>query len=323
MTTPIRLPRTKQLRRLAITALVTTVLSLIGASPAMAYAPVNIVHTERVQAGPYPVTIGFSTWPIRAMQSVDYTFMPDGGITGKTGSLLLDGPGVKSDEHVRPLVHHPRKPDSWGLDVKALNAPGTYTFGFAIDGPQGHGQGTLNGVQVLNQPGPPLALSWFVGTLPFIGLLHFPNAGVTNAGPLLTVLGLVVMMNVVNFSDGVDGLAAGVCVIIAATMAIIAFSYLGRGQPGVLAAITAGAALGFLIFNFPPASSFMGDTGSNLLGFLLATASVQGALKTNAVIALAFPLIVLAVPTLILRYEKRLLAQADRALPGPQSSPPA
>ena len=61
MTTPIRLPRTKQLRRLAITALVTTVLSLIGASPAMAYAPVNIVHTERVQAGPYLVTIGFST----------------------------------------------------------------------------------------------------------------------------------------------------------------------------------------------------------------------------------------------------------------------
>src|SRR6202011_2885134 len=78
-------------------------------------------------------------------------------------------------------------------------------------------------------------------TLPFIGLLHFPNAGVTNAGPLLTVVGLVAMMNVVNFSDGVDGLAAGVCVIIAAAIAIIAFD-LGRGQPGVLAAITAGGA---------------------------------------------------------------------------------
>jgi UDP-GlcNAc:undecaprenyl-phosphate GlcNAc-1-phosphate transferase len=78
-------------------------------------------------------------------------------------------------------------------------------------------------------------------TLPFIGLLHFPNAGVTNAGPLLTVVGLVAMMNVVNFSDGVDGLAAGVCVIIAAAIAIIAFD-LSRGQPGVLAAITAGTA---------------------------------------------------------------------------------
>ena len=55
-------------------------------------------------------------------------------------------------------------------------------------------------------------------TLPFVGTLAFPNAGVTNAGPLLTVVGLVAMMNVVNFSDGVDGLAAGVCTIIAAAI---------------------------------------------------------------------------------------------------------
>jgi UDP-GlcNAc:undecaprenyl-phosphate GlcNAc-1-phosphate transferase len=81
------------------------------------------------------------------------------------------------------------------------------------------------------------------------------------------------------------------------TLATIALS-LERNEAGVLAALTAGAALGFLRHGFPPASSFMGDTGSNLLGYLLATASVQGALKTNAVIALAFPLIVLAVPIL-------------------------
>ena len=60
-------------------------------------------------------------------------------------------------------------------------------------------------------------------TLPFVGKLHFPNAGVTNAGPVLTVIGLVAMMNVVNFSDGVDGLAAGVCAIIALALAVIAF----------------------------------------------------------------------------------------------------
>ena len=71
MTTRIRLPRTKRFRLLAVTALVTTALSLVGAAPAMAYAPVNIVHTERVQVGPYGVTIGFSTWPIRAMRSMD------------------------------------------------------------------------------------------------------------------------------------------------------------------------------------------------------------------------------------------------------------
>jgi UDP-GlcNAc:undecaprenyl-phosphate/decaprenyl-phosphate GlcNAc-1-phosphate transferase len=134
-------------------------------------------------------------------------------------------------------------------------------------------------------------------TLPFVGKLHFPNAGATNAGPVLTVLGLVVMMNVVNFSDGVDGLAAGVCAIIAAAMAVIAFD-LTRQQPGVLAAITAGAALGFLIFNFPPASSFMGDCGANLLGLLMGVITVEAAVKTTAVVSFVLPLILLAVPFL-------------------------
>jgi UDP-GlcNAc:undecaprenyl-phosphate GlcNAc-1-phosphate transferase len=129
-------------------------------------------------------------------------------------------------------------------------------------------------------------------TLPFLGgfelgWLAYP----------LTVLGIVAVVNVINFLDGVDGLAAGVCTIAAIALAAIALS-LDRNAAGVLAALTAGAALGFLRHGFPPASSFMGDTGSNLLGYLLAVASVQGALKTNAVIALAFPLIVLAVPIL-------------------------
>jgi hypothetical protein len=162
---------TIRIRLLAVTALVTTALTVVGAAPAMAYAPVNIVHTEHVQAGPYSVTVGFSTWPIRAMQSLDFTFTPDGGIAGKSGSLIQTGPGIKSADHTTPLVRHPRKLDSWGLDIKALNAPGTYSFGFAIDGPQGHGQGTLNGVTVLNQPGPPLALSWMIGSLPLFVLL--------------------------------------------------------------------------------------------------------------------------------------------------------
>lgn len=134
-------------------------------------------------------------------------------------------------------------------------------------------------------------------TLPFAGTLHFPKAGPTNAGPLLTVLGLVVMMNVVNLSDGVDGLAAGVCVIIAGTLAIIAFD-LDRAAPGVLAAITAGAALGFLLHNFPPASSFMGDCGANLLGLLMGVVTVEAAVKTAAVVSFVLPLILLAVPFL-------------------------
>ncbi len=134
-------------------------------------------------------------------------------------------------------------------------------------------------------------------TLPFIGALAFPKAGATDAGPALTVIGLVAMMNVVNLSDGVNGLAAGVCVIIAGTLAIIAFD-LDRAAPGVLAALTAGAALGFLVHNFPPASSFMGDCGANLLGLLMGVVTVEAAVKTPVVVSFVLPLILLAVPFL-------------------------
>ena len=66
----------------------------------------------------------------------------------------------------------------------------------------------------------------------------------------------------------------------------------------MLAAIVSGAALGFLVHNFHPASVFMGDCGSNLLGLLLGGIIVEGSLKTNALIALVVPLVVLAVPFL-------------------------
>ena len=142
-------------------------------------------------------------------------------------------------------------------------------------------------------------------TLPFIGgvdptsvdLVNLPVVNQVDLGELLAIVGIVAAINIINFIDGVDGLAAGVCVISAATLSIVALS-LGRETAGVLAALTAGGALGFLRHGFPPASSFMGDTGSNLLGYMLAVIAIQGALKTNAVVALFFPLIVLAVPIL-------------------------
>jgi UDP-GlcNAc:undecaprenyl-phosphate GlcNAc-1-phosphate transferase len=95
----------------------------------------------------------------------------------------------------------------------------------------------------------------------------------------------------------VDGLAAGVCTIAALTFGAIALS-LDRTSAGVLALAVAGAALGYLRHGFHPASVFLGDSGSNLLGYLLATIVIQGALKTNAVVALVFPLVILAVPIL-------------------------
>jgi UDP-GlcNAc:undecaprenyl-phosphate GlcNAc-1-phosphate transferase len=129
-------------------------------------------------------------------------------------------------------------------------------------------------------------------TLPFVGSLQFPNTG-----GVLTVIWLVGLMNVVNFSDGVDGLAAGLCTIDGIAFAAIAFD-LNVSGAGVLAALTAGAAVGFLFHNFHPASVFMGDSGANLLGYLLGVAAVAGSLKTNAVVALVVPLFVLAVPFL-------------------------
>jgi UDP-GlcNAc:undecaprenyl-phosphate/decaprenyl-phosphate GlcNAc-1-phosphate transferase len=166
------------------------------------------------------------------------------------------------------------------------------------------------GLKILGQTGAaiiPVASGVTVAsfTLPFLGridpgsvqLLDPPGIGAIDLGQVLTVFGIVAVANVINLIDGVDGLAAGVCLISATSLAIIALS-LDRNAAGVLAAVTAGASLGFLRHGFPPASSFMGDTGSNLLGYLMAVVTVQGALKTNAVVALFFPLAVLAVPIL-------------------------
>ena len=129
------------------------------------------------------------------------------------------------------------------------------------------------------------------------GQSHFEPIDLGNWGYPLTLLGIVAVMNVVNFTDGADGLAAGVCTIAAGTFAVIALS-LDRDAAGILAALTAGASVGFLWHNFHPASIFMGDAGSNLLGLLLACVAIQGVLKTAAVVALFFPLVILAVPAL-------------------------
>jgi hypothetical protein len=157
-----------RVRKVLVALVAAGILVLGTASPALAYQPVNVVHTEHVQAGPYAITVGFSTWPIRALQSLDFTFMPDGGVNGLSGNLIQNGPGIQPDQQSTPLVRHPRKRDSWGLDVKAIDTPGTYSFGFEINGPKGRGSGTLNGVPVLAQPGPPFAFSWAICSVPLL-----------------------------------------------------------------------------------------------------------------------------------------------------------
>jgi UDP-GlcNAc:undecaprenyl-phosphate GlcNAc-1-phosphate transferase len=134
----------------------------------------------------------------------------------------------------------------------------------------------------------------------------------------LTIVWIVAIANIVNFIDGLDGLAAGFCAIASLTFAILSAS-LGRVDAAAISAIVAGAAFGFLIFNFNPATIFMGDSGSLMLGYLLAALSIQGVLKTAAAVSLVFPLVILALPILDTSFVilKRLkyrqpIYQADR-----------
>jgi len=128
-------------------------------------------------------------------------------------------------------------------------------------------------------------------TFPFLGIQDLPAW----VGVPATMLWIVAIMNMVNFLDGMDGLAAGICAIAGSTFAIIALS-LGKPEAAILSAIVAGACFGFLRHNFYPARIFMGDSGAMLLGFVLAAVSIQGLLKTAATVALFFPLVVLAIP---------------------------
>jgi UDP-GlcNAc:undecaprenyl-phosphate GlcNAc-1-phosphate transferase len=113
----------------------------------------------------------------------------------------------------------------------------------------------------------------------------------------ITIVWIVGLMNVLNFVDGMDGLAAGVGAISAGTFCVLALS-LGRIQPALVVAALAGACIGFLRRNFHPARVFMGDAGSMTIGFILASVAVLGVLKTAAAVAVGFPLVVLFVPLL-------------------------
>jgi UDP-GlcNAc:undecaprenyl-phosphate/decaprenyl-phosphate GlcNAc-1-phosphate transferase len=129
-------------------------------------------------------------------------------------------------------------------------------------------------------------------TLPFLG---DHDIGWTSVP--LTLLWVTFLANLVNLIDGMDSLAAGIVAIASGSFALLAVSF-GCADAAVLAAIVCGATLGFLRHNYHPAKIFMGDSGALALGFLLALIAVEGVLKTAATIALAGPLLVMAVPIL-------------------------
>jgi UDP-GlcNAc:undecaprenyl-phosphate GlcNAc-1-phosphate transferase len=114
------------------------------------------------------------------------------------------------------------------------------------------------------------------------------------AWPVTTVW-IVGLTNAFNLIDGIDGLATGIAVLAGATCAAI---LIVRGHPAeaMMLAALVGAALGFLVFNFSPASIFLGDSGSLLIGFLLATTAIAGWQKGATALAAGVPLLIFALP---------------------------
>ena len=142
-------------------------------------------------------------------------------------------------------------------------------------------------------------------TLPF---LNFPEMHeITSI--LITIAWIIIVTNAINLMDGLDGLSSGISVISAISLLVI-FVLNGSSLISiVLITALAGALVGFLPFNFTPAKTFIGDTGSNFLGFSLSVISILGSAKTYTAAVIVLPLIVLGLPIFdtVLAIIRRLL----------------
>lgn len=119
-------------------------------------------------------------------------------------------------------------------------------------------------------------------------------------GPLsvpFTLFWLLGAINALNLIDGIDGLATSVGIILTFTIAAMAFFNQHAGQAAVALAL-AGSLAGFLFYNFPPASIFLGDAGSMVIGFVAGTLAISSSLKGPATVALAAPVAIWAIPIL-------------------------
>lgn len=113
---------------------------------------------------------------------------------------------------------------------------------------------------------------------------------------IITIVWIVGITNAINLIDGLDGLSSGVSLISSICLIIIFILNSSPIISVILATSLAGALLGFLPFNFNPARTFMGDTGSNFIGYTLAVISILGVAKTYTAIIVIAPLLVLALP---------------------------
>jgi UDP-GlcNAc:undecaprenyl-phosphate GlcNAc-1-phosphate transferase len=131
-----------------------------------------------------------------------------------------------------------------------------------------------------------------------IKFFSLPGAHYVQLGYLMapvSIFWLVGMQNTVNLLDGADGLAAGVVAIVAVIL-VLAAGQLGQPEIVRMSAALAGCCAGFLLFNFPPARIFMGDSGAHFLGVALGMISILGVAKVAVAFALAAPVLALALP---------------------------
>ena len=113
---------------------------------------------------------------------------------------------------------------------------------------------------------------------------------------IITIIFIIAITNSINLIDGIDGLATGVSSIYFITIAIIAYILnLMSGLDVILSLIMFGATLGFLVYNFPPASIFLGDTGSLFLGFIISVVALLG-FKATTLTSFVVPILILAIP---------------------------
>lgn len=129
-------------------------------------------------------------------------------------------------------------------------------------------------------------------TIPFLYQIGLSEA----FSVILTAVWIVGITNAINLIDGLDGLSSGITLISSISLLII---FLLNGSPIlaiILVSALIGALVGFLPFNFAPAKTFIGDTGSNFLGFMLAIISIIGVAKTYTMAVIVLPVIVLGFP---------------------------
>ena len=130
-------------------------------------------------------------------------------------------------------------------------------------------------------------------SLPVFGSIHLPMV----VGYVLTIVWIVGVTNAFNLIDGIDGLAAGAA-LFASLVILVVSLMLGHPHVTAVALILSGALIGFLRYNFNPASIFLGDSGSLFLGFTLAAISLQGAQKASTAVAIAIPLMAFGLPVI-------------------------